>query len=49
MGFRWIGGKWKWFIVHGWILIIKLWVVRHMVGVVLREVMSDVRISGAAE
>lgn len=46
MGFRWIRGHWKWLIVHGRVLVIKLRVVRYMV---LGEVMSDVRKSGATK
>lgn len=50
MGIRWIRGERKWLIVHGRVLVIKLLVVRYvMMGVVLGEVMSDVRKSGATE
>lgn len=46
MGFRWIWRDWHRFIVHGRVLIIKLVVMRY---VVLLEVVSDVRKSGATE
>lgn len=45
-GIRWIGGHCKWLIVHGRVLVIKLGVVRYMM---LREVMSDIRESGATK